>query len=205
MEPATDPVSESAESNAEKDHRNNPFIIRSDTLKKQKDIYGWSLWDERVFIEKLYNQRFNYLLVVYGLLLNILYQVNGMLTTILLGLFGTVLLFVLWVMMNRVYCKLDICLKYLHNIKPDEDQADVLSPLEMSDTDEKQNSGNETFHAYRTPCGGCYDGNTCRNASARTFGGKGQGNFSILHVAAETDRNCGFHVSGGFRILLSHQ
>ena len=143
MEPATDPVSESAESNAEKDHRNNPFIIRSDTLKKQKDIYGWSLWDERVFIEKLYNQRFNYLLVVYGLLLNILYQVNGMLTTILLGLFGTVLLFVLWVMMNRVYCKLDICLKYLHNIKPDEDQADVLSPLEMSDTDEKQNSGNE--------------------------------------------------------------
>ncbi len=142
MKPAAGPVSDSTVNNVEKDHETNPFITQSDTFKKQKEIYGWSLWDERVFIENLYNQRFNYLLVVYGLLLNILYRLDDMLMTIFFGLFGIVLLFGLWLMMIRAYCKLDICLKYLHNIQQNKNHEGVFPPLGMSDPDKKQNGGN---------------------------------------------------------------
>ena len=143
MKPAADPVSDSTVNNVINDHETKPFTTKFDAFKKQKEIYGWSLWDERVFIENLYNQRFNYLLVVYGLLLNILYQVNGKLTTIFLGLFGAVLLSVLWLMMNRIYRKLDICLKYLHRVQSNEDYEGVVTPLELSDPDSELNSQDE--------------------------------------------------------------
>ena len=148
MKPSTSPVSDSTENGVHENHETNPFLTPSDTFKKQKDIYGWSLWDERSFIENLYNQRFNYLLVVYGLLLNILYRMDDKLLTFFFGLFGTVLLFGLWLMMNRIYCKLDICLKYLHNIQQDENNKGVEPPLRMSDLDKKTNSRNRSQNTF---------------------------------------------------------
>lgn len=82
----------------------------------QKDSTDWTFYSEREFIENLFSNRFNYLLVVYSLFVTAFAAISGTtnkLIILYLGLFVTILVSLT---IYRAYVKLIITLKILHSL-----------------------------------------------------------------------------------------
>ena len=82
----------------------------------QKNSTDWTFYSEREFIENLFSNRFNYLLVVYTLFVTAFAAIEGTtnkLIILYLGLFVTILVSLT---IYRAFVKLIITLKILHSL-----------------------------------------------------------------------------------------
>ncbi len=82
----------------------------------QRSSTDWTFYSEREFIENLFSNRFNYLLVVYSLFVTAFAAIDGTpnkLVILYLGLFVTILI---GLTIYRAYVKLIINLKILHDL-----------------------------------------------------------------------------------------
>ena len=87
-----------------------------DGLKYQREHYDWDFNNEREFIENLFCQRFNFLLVIYSLFITAAASTSSqkIMTTVLL--LGTLLTLLVSLTIWRAYVKLIINLKILHKM-----------------------------------------------------------------------------------------
>ncbi len=89
------------------------IIKMQDFSKKQ---YGWDFHQERVFMENLFCQRFNFLLVVYSVFLAASAATNSQLHLKIVLTLGCFITFLISITIWRCYVKLDIVFKALHKL-----------------------------------------------------------------------------------------
>ncbi len=87
-----------------------------DGLNFQKEHYGWDLNDEREFMENLFCQRFNFLLVVYSLFITAAASTSSQKTLTIILLLGAVLTLLVSMTIWRAYVKLIVNLRILHHM-----------------------------------------------------------------------------------------
>ncbi len=85
-------------------------------MKIHKDSCTWSLYDERAIVESLFNQRFNFFLVVYAIILNVGFRGSFFEQCFVLSC-GLSLLGLCWLVIWRTHNRLRIILTFLYNIK----------------------------------------------------------------------------------------
>jgi hypothetical protein len=86
-------------------------------FKFQQENTGWTFYSEREFIENLFNQRFNYLIIMYSLFLTAAATVNtkqNLLIVLWLGLLFTSLVSMT---IYRAFVKLIIILRILYKLE----------------------------------------------------------------------------------------
>ncbi len=81
---------------------------------------NWNFYNEREFIENLFNQRFNYLILMYSLFLTALTMVKTKENQVILMILGTVFSLLIGLNLYRAFIKLDILLKILHHLDKDQ-------------------------------------------------------------------------------------
>ncbi len=82
----------------------------------QRTLTDWTFYSEREFVENLFSNRFNYLLIAYSLFVTAFAAINGKSNKLIilgLGLFVTILISLT---IYRAYIKLIINLKILHHL-----------------------------------------------------------------------------------------
>ncbi len=87
-----------------------------DAYEFQRNSTDWTFYSEREFVENLFSNRFNYLLVVYSLFVTAFAAISGKTNKLIilgLGLFVTILISLT---IYRAYIKLIINLKILHHL-----------------------------------------------------------------------------------------
>ena len=90
-------------------------------MVKPQELTSWQrpvVWDinqERIYLENLLNQRFNFFLVIFVLILGGSASANSQPKLILLLSFGLALCLLMWATVYRVYVKLDIVLKMCYD------------------------------------------------------------------------------------------
>lgn len=109
-------VSESMIENSGLDRETIKDIRR--TYKKQKeekknDGAGWDFWDERVHVENLLCQRFNYLILCYSLFIAAFSVINDKISKIIILSVGFIVIFLISLFVRRAWYKLDLNLKFL--------------------------------------------------------------------------------------------
>ncbi len=82
----------------------------------QKDNTDWTFYSEREFIENLFNQRFNYLIVMYSLFITAAATVNTKQNLLIVLSLGVVFTSLVSLTVYRAYVKLIILLKILHSL-----------------------------------------------------------------------------------------
>jgi len=94
-------------------------------LKKAeiKEVYeyqmkstDWTFYSEREFVENLFSNRFNYLLVVYTLFVTAFSAIVGTTNKLIILYLGLLVTFLVSLTIYRAYVKLIITLKILHSL-----------------------------------------------------------------------------------------
>lgn len=96
-----------------------PSYSQDDFIKfyeKQKKNGDWTFYDERQFMENLFCTRLNYFFIIFSLILMAAVTVRSNTNLILVLFIGLIIQLLLWFSVNRIYVKLDIVLKILHNL-----------------------------------------------------------------------------------------
>lgn len=96
-----------------------PSYSQADFIKfyeKQKKNGDWTFYDERQFMENLFCTRLNYFFIIFSLILMAAVTVRSNTNLILVLFIGLIIQLLLWFSVNRIYVKLDIVLKILHNL-----------------------------------------------------------------------------------------
>ena len=97
----------------------NPPILKPILLSfmrnKRKMEIGL-FYDERQFMENLFCTRLNYFFIIFSLILMAAVTVRSNTNLILVLFIGLIIQLLLWFSVNRIYVKLDIVLKILHNL-----------------------------------------------------------------------------------------
>ena len=83
----------------------------------QKEKVGWDFYSEREFVENLFNQRFNYLIVMYSLFITAAATVSSNADLIIVLSLGVVMTILVSLTVYRAYVKMIITLKILHNLE----------------------------------------------------------------------------------------
>ena len=83
---------------------------------KQKANGDWTFYNEREFMENLFCTRLNYFFVIFSLILMAAVTVRSNANLILVLIIGAIIQLLLWFSVYRIYIKLDIVLKILHNL-----------------------------------------------------------------------------------------
>ena len=78
---------------------------------------GWDFYSEREFVENLFNQRFNYLIVMYSLFITAAATVSSNADLIIVLSLGVVMTILVSLTVYRAYVKMIITLKILHNLE----------------------------------------------------------------------------------------
>ncbi|HBC3836587.1 hypothetical protein CGI59_13820 [Vibrio parahaemolyticus] len=82
-------------------------------VKSNIEIGSWSLSEERVFMENLLCQRFNFFLVLFGLFLAGGFGANDQQKSLIFGI-GFFVELMMWLMVYRAHVKHDWIMKYLY-------------------------------------------------------------------------------------------
>ena len=82
-------------------------------LEKKEEGGGWTFWDERVQVENLLCQRFNFLILSYSLFIAAFAVIPDKLSKIILLFLGFVVMLLLSIFVRRAWSKLDFNLKCL--------------------------------------------------------------------------------------------
>lgn len=85
-------------------------------FKYQKENIDWTFYSEREFIENLFNQRFNYLIVMYSLFIAAATTVHTKENLLIVLTLGLVFTSLVSLTIYRAYMKLIIILKILHRL-----------------------------------------------------------------------------------------
>ena len=94
----------------------------------QKEQVGWTFYSEREFIENLFNQRFNYLIVMYSLFIAAAATVNTKQNLMIVLVLGFTFTILIGLTVYRAFVKLIILLRILHKL---EDHVFPLIQREM--------------------------------------------------------------------------
>lgn len=84
--------------------------------EEQRKNGDWTFYNEREFMENLFCTRLNYFFVIFSLILMAAVTVRSNTNLILVLLIGVIIQLLLWFSVYRIYIKLDIVLKILHNL-----------------------------------------------------------------------------------------
>ena len=96
-------------------------IYQKQLEEKQKyNGAGWTFWDERVHMENLFCTRFNYLILSYSLFIAAFATLQDKTSKLVILGVGFVLLFLISIFLIRAWKKLDIILKIVFNLYPEE-------------------------------------------------------------------------------------
>ncbi len=82
----------------------------------QRTSTDWTFYSEREFIENLFSNRFNYLLVVYSLFVTAFAAINGKDNRLIILGLGLFVIILISLTIYRAYIKLIINLKILHQL-----------------------------------------------------------------------------------------
>lgn len=85
-------------------------------FKKQHEEIGWSFYDERQFLENLFVQRLNYLIVAYSLFITAFASIDGKLNKLIILFLGLLITSSVSLTIFRAYLKLDIVFQILHKL-----------------------------------------------------------------------------------------
>lgn len=77
----------------------------------------WTFYNERAFIENLFSERFNYLLIVYSLIVTAFSTVQDKNNKLIILCLGFIVTSLISLTIYRIYIKLDITLKILHSLE----------------------------------------------------------------------------------------
>lgn len=88
-------------------------IYKKQKEEKKTDGAGWDFWDERVHIENLLCQRFNYLILCYSIFIAAFAVVDDQTSKVVLLSVGFIVIMLISLFVRRAWYKLDICLKFL--------------------------------------------------------------------------------------------
>lgn len=97
-----------------------------EAFEKQRKDVGWTFYDEREFVENIFCQRFNFLLIVYSLFITAVATADTPIAKISILFVGVVFTGVLGLVIYRAYIKLIILLKILHSL-----EGHVFSTIEI--------------------------------------------------------------------------
>lgn len=103
-----------------KKNKNDLLVLTSKEVnelfeKHQKDKI-WSFYEEREFVENLFNQRFNYLILMYSLFITAAATVDNKQNLLIILCLGIVFSILVSLTIYRAYVKLIIYLKILHKL-----------------------------------------------------------------------------------------
>ena len=110
----------------------NDRVVLRDMMKAQKDETDWNFYHERQHVENLFYSRFNFFLVLYGMIVAAAASLESAIAgleeckdpdvylNIICGLliFGIVILFFVWLTLGRNYQTLDIILQIIDRLPP---------------------------------------------------------------------------------------
>ena len=82
----------------------------------QKENLDWTFYSEREFVETLFSNRFNYLLLVYSLFVTAFATIDGRVNKLIILSLGLLIVFLISLTIYRAYVKLIINLKILHSL-----------------------------------------------------------------------------------------
>jgi|GEM_PF-637787 len=88
-------------------------------LKKAQNIqenYQWNFSQEREFVENLFCQRINFLLIIYAVFITAASCASSQMILFTVLSLGTVLCLLVWFPIRRAYVKLDVNFIILHNL-----------------------------------------------------------------------------------------
>lgn len=94
-------------------------LSKADLLQfynKQRESGDWTFYEEREFMENLFCTRLNYFFIIFSLILMAAVTVRTNINLIWVLLIGVIIQLLLWFSIYRIYIKLDIVLKILHNL-----------------------------------------------------------------------------------------
>lgn len=95
----------------------NLSIIRArEALDYQRKKYNWTFYEERQFMENLLQTRFNFLIVIYAMFFNVFFR-SAEEFRIIISICGFIITLLIWLTIYRIYLKLDVILKILHNME----------------------------------------------------------------------------------------
>ena len=87
-----------------------------EAYKFQQENLDWTFYSEREFVENLFSNRFNYLLLVYSLFVTAFATISGKENKLILLSIGLFIVLLISLTIYRAYVKLIINLKILHNL-----------------------------------------------------------------------------------------
>jgi hypothetical protein len=87
-----------------------------DAYKFQQDEKHYTFYEERGHVESVFNNRFNFLFITYGLFMNIFFLVTTKLDKLILLYIGGTITLLLSLTIWRTYLKLDIVLNMLYSL-----------------------------------------------------------------------------------------
>ena len=94
-------------------------LSKADFLRfyeKQRENGDWTFYEEREFMENLFCTRLNYFFIIFSLILMAAVTVRSNANLIWILLIVVIIQSLLWFSVYRIYIKLDIVLKILHNL-----------------------------------------------------------------------------------------
>ena len=87
-----------------------------EAFEYQKKNIGWDFYSEREFVENLFSQRFNYLIVMYSVFLTAAAASSSHKNLIIVLSLGVIMVFLVALTVFRAYKKLMVNLKILHKL-----------------------------------------------------------------------------------------
>lgn len=115
------------------EQKKNKSGLTADEIQEIRSIYkmqkdekhlssgaGWDFWEERVHMENLFCARFNYLILCYSLFVTAFATLEDKTSKLVILLIGFVVLLTISIFLRRAWEKLDILLKIVFNMIPEE-------------------------------------------------------------------------------------